>query len=165
MRGGGFCHGDGERDHVGPERDRERPECRYENESDHDERRSVLTMANACGERNRGKRADDGENEQIRPLKPSPHDHKIFDQGIGENDGQEDEQPERQIGDEAISCVADLTFAFPDQPAGAEERVADAQSNAAKHRKGTEPAEFATNVATAGERQDPPPGHRSSGLA
>src|SRR5258708_25763369 len=83
MRGGGFCDGDAERDHVGPKRECERRKCCCENESHHDKGRSVLTTANACGERDRSKRAHDGENKQIRPLKPSAHDSEIFDQGIG----------------------------------------------------------------------------------
>jgi len=91
VRGCGVRDGDGERDHVRPERDRERPECRHENESHHDEGWSVLTAANACGEHDRGKGADDGENKQIGSLMPSLHDGEIFGQGIGEHDDQEDE--------------------------------------------------------------------------
>src|SRR5260370_20000706 len=152
VRGRGVRDGDGERDHVRPERDRERPECRYENESHHDEGHTVLTMADACGEHNYGKRAEDGENEQVWPLEPSLHDRQIFRQGVGKHDNQKHEQCKRQIGDEAIGFVADLAFTFSDEPAGAEERVADTQSDAAEHRKGAEPTEFAANVATVAKR-------------
>ena len=40
--------GDRERDHIRPEGNRERPEGRDEDESDHQERRAIVTMANAA---------------------------------------------------------------------------------------------------------------------
>src|SRR5258706_1498877 len=112
------------------------------------EGRSVLTTANACSEHDRGKRADDGENEQIRPLQPSLHDSKIFGQGIGEHGNQEDEQPKRKMGDEAERFRTDLPFTIPDEPPGADKCRADTQTEASENRKVVEPAQFAAATAT-----------------
>src|SRR5438270_14065209 len=53
MRCGGFFDRDRERDHVGPERDRQSAERRHENERDHVERHSVAAAANARGRQER----------------------------------------------------------------------------------------------------------------
>ena len=149
----GLVDRDRERDHVGPERDRERAERRRENEADHEEGRPVPPPADADGQHDRGGDADRREDEQIRPLEPSSHNRKVLAERIGEHDDEEDEQPERQIGDEAISRLSNLALALPDEPAGAEQRVAETQTDAAQQREGTEPAEFAPGIAAIDHRQ------------
>ena len=54
---------------------------------------------------------------------------KMLGQRVAEDDEQEDEQAERQIRDQAIGLIADIAFAFLDQPAGAEQRVAEAEAD------------------------------------
>jgi hypothetical protein len=82
VRGRGLLDGDGKRDHVGPERDRERAERSRENKSDHDEGQSVPTALNAQREYDRGKHADDGEDEQIWTLGPSVDDWQVLGERI-----------------------------------------------------------------------------------
>src|SRR6266436_433892 len=58
MRCRGLVDGDRERNHVGPERSRERTECRSENERAHVERRAVATASDACSEDDRRRGGD-----------------------------------------------------------------------------------------------------------
>src|ERR1700720_2614038 len=53
MRCRGLIDGDRERDYVGPERDRERAECRREYEHTHIERRAITAAADAYSEDDR----------------------------------------------------------------------------------------------------------------
>src|SRR6516165_8888278 len=66
MRSGGFLDGDGERNHIRPERDGERAECCNKDQRDHVEGRPVAPRADADRECDRGYGADRGEDEQIR---------------------------------------------------------------------------------------------------
>ena len=61
-----------------------------------------------------------GKINRVWPLEPSVHDPKVFGQGVGEDDDQEGEQCNRQIGDQTIGFLADITLAFPDEPASAQ---------------------------------------------
>jgi len=47
------------------------------------------------------------------------HDRKICGQGKDEGDDQEGENAEREIGYLTPGCVADLGFAFMNEPTGA----------------------------------------------
>src|SRR5438093_10668046 len=53
---GGFLNGDRERNHVGPERDRQGAERSRENQSDHVERHSIPATPNARGRRSEERR-------------------------------------------------------------------------------------------------------------
>jgi hypothetical protein len=87
--------GDGEGNHVGPERDRERAKGRREYQRHHVERQAIATRADADGKHNCRHDADRRENEQIRPLQPAADDAKIHRQSISEDDDQEDEERNR----------------------------------------------------------------------
>ena len=77
----------------------------------------------------------------------------MFAERITEHGDQEDEQSERQTRDLAICGVADITLALPDEPAGAEQRIAEAETDSAEYGKGTEPPEIATGILTVYDRQ------------
>src|SRR5262249_5480980 len=64
VRGSRLFDRDRERDNVGPERDCQRAEGRYENDSDHGEGQCVVTAMNAGAKRDSGQRADDRKDEQ-----------------------------------------------------------------------------------------------------
>src|SRR5271170_527290 len=142
----GLVDRDRERNHVRPERDRERGERSSEDSGHHIDWRSVTAAPNVCREHDRRQDADRGKDQQIRPLEPSAHYGKILDEREGEDDNQEDEQSKRQKRYLAIGCVANVRLAFPDEPAGAEKRIAEAETEAAQHREGAEPAEHAADV-------------------
>src|ERR1700684_2068223 len=57
-----------------------------------------------------------------------------------EHRDQKQEQRERQGRDEPIGKIADVVLALANEPACSEQRVADAQATAAKHREGAHPA-------------------------
>jgi hypothetical protein len=116
-------------------------------------RHSIPATANALGRHERRDDTDRREDKQVRPLEPAMHDPQVLGQGIGEDDDQESEQCDRQIGDQSIGCLTHIAFAFPDEPAGAEQGIAETEANAAQYCKGTEPAEFAPGVLAIGYRQ------------
>src|SRR5258705_11512358 len=91
--------------------------------------------------------------EEIGTFDPSMHDLEIFSQSKRKDDNQKDEQPDRQIGDLAISGGLDAPIAFSDQPTGAKKRVAETQPDAAKCGERTEPAKIAAGVLAACEPQ------------
>ena len=66
--------GDRERDHVRPEGDCERAECRGENEYDHIVRHPVAALTNASSKYDRRNNPNRREDEQIRPFEPSAYD-------------------------------------------------------------------------------------------
>src|SRR5262245_8928211 len=70
---------------------------------------------------------------------------------IGKDDEQKYEQAGGKIGDQAIGAVSHFGFAFPDEPAGTEKRIAEAEADAAQDRKRAEPTEFATSVVAIGD--------------
>ena len=148
-----FVDGKDEGDHVRPERDGEGAKGRQEDQYDHRKGQFIAAVSNTGREHNSRQRADHGEDEQIRTLQPSPHHLKIFDQRIDKDDDKKYEQPDREIRDQAVGCVADVGFTFLDQPTGAKKRIAETQSDAAERREGTEPAEVTTGLLTVGHRQ------------
>jgi hypothetical protein len=66
-------------------------------------------------------------------------DPRVFGQGIDEDidevDDEKDDQCNREIGDQAICCVANIAFAFPDQPARAKQGIPDTKADVAQRRK------------------------------
>ncbi len=78
---------------------------------------------------------------------------KILGKREGEYNEQENEQTDRQVRDLAICRVADVALAFADEPAGAEQRVTEAQADAAEHGERAEPAEVAAGILAVGDRQ------------
>jgi hypothetical protein len=58
-----------------------------------------------------------------------------------------------KIMNKPIGGLAKLAFAFSHQPAGAKQRVAEAEADAADRRERTEPAEFAADIAAVGDRK------------
>src|SRR6516165_6123806 len=125
MRCRGFLDRDRERDHVGPERNRESAERRRENQRDHVVWHPVPAAADALGRHECGDDTDRWEEEQVRPLEPSVHDLKIFGQGVYEDNNQEGEQSNRQIWDQTIGLLSHVALTFPDQPASTEQRIAE----------------------------------------
>ena len=77
----------------------------------------------------------------------------MFGKCIGEDHDEEGEQAHRQNRNLAVRGLADLGLAFADEPAGAKQRVADTQADAAKQGERTEPAEVAANIAAVDDRQ------------
>src|SRR5208282_2501036 len=144
---------DRERDHVRPERYRQGAERRRENERDHVEGHSIPASPNARGRHECRDDTDRREDKQIRPLKPSMDDPKIFGQGVYKDDNQEGEQSSRQVRDQTIGLLADIALAFPDEPTSTEQGIAETQADTAQHRKSTEPAEYASRVLAVGDRK------------
>src|ERR1700730_2806590 len=153
MRRGSLVDRDRERDHVGPERDRQGAKRRQEDQCGRVERPSVPAAADAGGQHERGQRTDRRKNEQIRPVDPSVHQRKIFDQGVYEDDGQEHEHAGREIGYLSPRRVPDISVTLVDQPAGAEQRIAETQADTTEHGKRTEPAEIAADILAIRDRQ------------
>src|SRR5271166_279803 len=122
---GSLLDRDRERDHVGPERDRQRANRGREDECHHVVRHCIPATPYAFGRHDRGDDADRRKDKQIRPLEPSVHDPKIFGQGVYEDDNKEGEQSSRQIRDQTIGFLADIALAFPDQPTSAEQGIAE----------------------------------------
>src|ERR1700730_3071385 len=138
-----FVDGEDEGNDVRPERDRQRAEGRDENYDDHGEGEVIAAVADAEREHGDAKRADHREDEQIRTLEPAAQHTKILGQRIGEHHNEKYEQADRQIRHEAIGALAQLAFAFLDQPAGAEKRIPNTQYEAAENREQAEPAGLA----------------------
>src|SRR5499427_5550391 len=153
VRRRGFLDRDRERDHVGPERDRQRAKRRRKDEGDHVVRNTIAAAPNAFGRYERRDHADRGENKQIRPLEPSVHDLKVFRQGVGEDDDQESEQSNCQIGDQAIGFLPHIAFAFSDEPTRAEEGVTETQTDTAQNCEEAEPTELATGIMAVRDRK------------
>src|ERR1700722_19456255 len=103
MRRGSLRDGDGEGNHVRPERDGERAERRGKDQRDHVEGRPVAARADTDREYDRGYGAYRREDEQIRPFQPTADDAKIFRKRIAEDDDKENKQANRQIRNKPIS--------------------------------------------------------------
>ena len=122
-------------------------------DDDHREWHLVLSSKNARGHCERRNGADRGEDEEVRPLQPPIHDPKVVNQRVDEHDDEEGKEPGREIGNQAVGRVPQAALALLDEPAGAEQRVADTQADAAKHSKRTEPAPHAANILAIRNRQ------------
>src|ERR1700678_3906380 len=77
-----FVDSDDERDEVWPEGQRQRAECRREDQCDHVERPVVVVIQNAECEHYCGNRTNRREYEQIRPIDPTLQDRKVFGQRV-----------------------------------------------------------------------------------
>ena len=153
MRRRGLVDRDREGNHVGPEGDRERAERRQKDDGDHPERRAVAPAAKARGQHARRKGSDRGKDQEIGPLEPPLHHAEILGKRNDKHGDQEDEQRDRQTRNEPVGELADLAVAFADEPARAEQRIADAKADAAEQREGAQPAEVAADIAAIGDRQ------------
>src|SRR5258707_834072 len=80
------------------------------------------------------------------------HDLQMLDQRIEEDDEQKAEQADRQARNLPVSEIANLTLAFLDKPARAQQRVAEAEPDAAENGEGAEPGEIAAAVLAMGNR-------------
>src|ERR1700749_4936239 len=103
-------------------------------------------MPNTRGGHQRRDCTDRREDKKIRPLDPSVDDAKVLGQSVTEHDNQKSKQPDREKRNQRIGRLGDITFTFSDQPASAEQRVSETQTNATQHGKGTEPPEFAAGI-------------------
>src|SRR5260370_3271439 len=101
----------------------------------------VIVTEDAEREHDCRDRANRREYEQIRPLDPTMQDWKIFRQRVGEDKHEKRQHAERENGNLPMRHIANLGLAFLRQPAGAEQRVAKAQADAAKNRKRGEPTD------------------------
>jgi len=66
----------------------------------------------------------------------------VFGECVSEHNREERQYADRKHRYLAARDVANPTFAFSDQPAGAEKRIAKAQADAAKDRKRRQPADL-----------------------
>src|SRR3984957_9850877 len=153
LRRGGFVDGDDEGDHVGPEGQRERAECRHEDQGDHVERPMAVMAEYTEREHDCGARANHREYEEIRPIDPTVQDWEMLGQCVTEDDDEIHQYRNRENADLAVRPVANLALAFPDQPASAQKRVAKAQADAAKDRKRREPADRTAGIFAVRELQ------------
>ena len=153
MRRGRILDRDRERNHVRPKGESERAEGGDEDDGDEAKRRLVAAPLEARSQEDRRYDSDGGENEEIRPLEPSVHDRKMLDERKAEHRDQKQEQRERQRWDEPIGKLANVAVALANEPACSEQRVADAQADAAEHREGAQPTEVASDIVAIGDRK------------
>jgi hypothetical protein len=130
MRRGRLLDRDREGNHVGPEGESERTEGGGEDDGDDTKRRLVAASLEARGQKDRRYDSYRGENEEIGPLEPSVHDAKMLDERKAEHRDQKEQQRERQSRNEPIGGVADVAVAFANDPASAEQCIADAEAEA-----------------------------------
>src|ERR1700730_15120174 len=78
-------------------------------------------------------------------------DWKVLGQGVNEDDDEKHQYGNRENPDLAVRPVTDFALAFLHQPAGAEKRVAKAQTDAEEGRKWREPAKVTTGILTVGD--------------
>ena len=109
---GSLRDGDGEGNHVRPERDGKRAERRGKDQRDHVEGRPVAARAHTEREYDRGYGAYRRKDEQIGPFQPTANDAKIFRKCIAEDDDQEDKQANRQVGNKFVGEFAKFAFAL-----------------------------------------------------
>ena len=98
-------------------------------------------------------RPNRGENEQIGPIDPAMQDWKVFGQRIGKYNYKECQHADGKPGYLTTRGALNPGFAFSDQPARTEKRIAKAEADAAKHRKRRQPADRATGIFTIRELQ------------
>ena len=100
-------------------------------------------MADSSREHDGRRDADRGKNEHPGPIEPAAHDREMFRERIDEDDDKKRQQSKRKPRYESIGGVADIVLALAYEPAGTEQRIAEAESNTAQHGEWAKPAELA----------------------
>jgi len=90
----------------------------------------IVTQDTEC-EHGCGNRSDRREYEEERPIGPAMQDWKVFRQRISEDKHKNAKYRDSEDGNLPTRHIANLSFAFLQQPAGAEERVDQAKPDAA----------------------------------